>query len=218
MAYTPTPADNELIANLPGDIREVNTKVDNLSTEVSDINTEVDGISNELSSHKANESNPHNTTAAQVGAAPVDHTHNDATITTSGYMSAGDKTKLNNIALNANNYSHPTGDGNLHVPATGTGSNGKVLTAGSSAGSLSWQTPNPGMSLNTNVTVTGSTETAKSQSLSTWKSSVTWNIFDEVAGVAAGNYTLQNLVQQLVNKSHTHTLVSGSGNCACNCK
>jgi hypothetical protein len=41
-------------------------------------------------------------------------------------------------------YVHPTGDGNLHVPATGTTNNGKVLTAGSSAGSLSWQTPAAG--------------------------------------------------------------------------
>lgn len=36
-----------------------------------------------------------------------------------------------------NNYSHPTGDGNLHVPATGTSNNGKVLKAGSTAGSIS---------------------------------------------------------------------------------
>ncbi|MDF2841759.1 MAG: phage-related protein [Herbinix sp.] len=40
-----------------------------------------------------------------------------------------------------NNYSHPTGDGNLHVPATGTTNSGKVLTAGGTAGSLSWATP-----------------------------------------------------------------------------
>ena len=37
-----------------------------------------------------------------------------------------------------NNYSHPTGDGNLHVPATGTTNNGKFLKAGSTAGSISW--------------------------------------------------------------------------------
>ena len=41
-------------------------------------------------------------------------------------------------------YVHPTGDGNLHVPATGTANNGKVLTAGASAGALSWQTPAAG--------------------------------------------------------------------------
>jgi len=40
--------------------------------------------------------------------------------------------------LAISNYTHPTGDGNLHVPATSTTNNGKVLTAGSTAGSLSW--------------------------------------------------------------------------------
>lgn len=36
---------------------------------------------------------------------------------------------------------HATSDGNLHVPATGTTNSGKVLTAGATAGSLSWATP-----------------------------------------------------------------------------
>lgn len=35
-------------------------------------------------------------------------------------------------------YSHPTGDGNLHVPATGTTNNEKVLKAGATAGSATW--------------------------------------------------------------------------------
>jgi hypothetical protein len=39
-----------------------------------------------------------------------------------------------------NKYSHPTGDGNKHVPATGTTNNNKFLKAGSTAGSLSWTT------------------------------------------------------------------------------
>jgi hypothetical protein len=37
-------------------------------------------------------------------------------------------------------YTHPTTDGNLHVPATSTTNNGKVLMAGSTAGSMSWST------------------------------------------------------------------------------
>ena len=37
-------------------------------------------------------------------------------------------------------YVHPATDGSLHVPATGTTSNGKVLMAGATAGSVSWQT------------------------------------------------------------------------------
>lgn len=35
-------------------------------------------------------------------------------------------------------YTHPTGDGNMHVPATGTTNNGKVLKAGATAGSATW--------------------------------------------------------------------------------
>ncbi|OMD29154.1 hypothetical protein BJP48_18865 [Paenibacillus odorifer] len=49
-----------------------------------------------------------------------------------------EKTKLAGIATGANNYTHPTGDGNQHVPATGTSNNGKVLKAGATAGSSSW--------------------------------------------------------------------------------
>jgi hypothetical protein len=68
----------------------------------------------------------------------------EATITssgitgTAGLMSSIDKTKLAGIDPLANNYVHPSGDGNLHVPATSTNNAGKVLTAGSTAGSISW--------------------------------------------------------------------------------
>lgn len=38
-----------------------------------------------------------------------------------------------------NNYTHPTNDGNKHVPANGTSNAGKVLTAGSTAGVYTWE-------------------------------------------------------------------------------
>ena len=41
-------------------------------------------------------------------------------------------------------YTHPTGDGNLHVSVTETLSEGKVLTAGATAGSFNWETPGLG--------------------------------------------------------------------------
>lgn len=44
------------------------------------------------------------------------------------------KTKLDSLI----NYIHPTGDGNLHVPATSTTNNGKFLKAGATAGSITW--------------------------------------------------------------------------------
>ncbi len=64
----------------------------------------------------------------------------EATTSTAGLMSSSDKTKLNGITTGANNYTHPSGDGNLHVPATSNSNSGKVLKAGSTAGSLSWGT------------------------------------------------------------------------------
>jgi hypothetical protein len=43
------------------------------------------------------------------------------------------------ITLSGTVFRHSTADGHLHVPATGTTNNGKVLKAGSTAGSFSWQ-------------------------------------------------------------------------------
>lgn len=57
-----------------------------------------------------------------------------------GTMSASDKIKLDGVESQANKYIHPTTDGNLHVPATGTSNNGKILKAGATAGSFSWDT------------------------------------------------------------------------------
>ena len=81
------------------------------------------------------------TQAALGGKSDSGHAHGAATTSAAGFMSAADKGKLDGVATNANNYTHPTGDGNLHVPATGTTSSGKVLTAGATAGSLSWVAP-----------------------------------------------------------------------------
>jgi hypothetical protein len=73
-----------------------------------------------------------------IGAEATGHVHSNATTSVAGFQSAADKTKLDGIAAGANNYAHPTGDGNLHVPATSTTNNTKVLKAGASAGSAAW--------------------------------------------------------------------------------
>ena len=90
-----------------------------------------------------------------------------ATTTVAGLMTGTDKTKLNGIASGATanagtvtsvsgsgsltgtvttsgSISHLATDGHLHVPVTSTTNSGKVLTAGATAGSLSWQTPTVG--------------------------------------------------------------------------
>ena len=56
---------------------------------------------------------------------PTDTTYNDVTTSVHGLMTAADKTKLDGIATNANNYTHPTSSGNKHIPSGG--SSGKVL-------------------------------------------------------------------------------------------
>ena len=58
------------------------------------------------------------------------------------FITEEEKQKLSQIAENANNYVHPTGDGNLHVPATGTENNNKILRAGGSPGDIKWDNLN----------------------------------------------------------------------------
>lgn len=73
---------------------------------------------------------------AQVNSSKVDKIAGK-NLSTEDYTTA-DKNKLGGIASGANNYTHPVGDGNLHVPATGTSNSGKVLKAGATAGSAAW--------------------------------------------------------------------------------
>ena len=105
----------------------------------------------------------HNATNVVVNSSDgTGGTINGATQTLAGVMTASDKSKLDGITTGATantgtvtsiatsgaitggtitstgTISHSTADGYLHVPATGTTNNGKVLTAGATAGSLSW--------------------------------------------------------------------------------
>ena len=55
--------------------------------------------------------------------------------TVDGRNVATDGSKLDGIASGANNYSHPTGNGNNHIPSGG--SSGQILQY-SSAGTAAW--------------------------------------------------------------------------------
>jgi hypothetical protein len=76
-------------------------------------------------------------TGTTVGTvATGDHGHDDVIAGgSSGYLSGSDKTKLDNIDDNANNYTHPTTDGNVHIPAAGATGEFVKWTA---AGTGSW--------------------------------------------------------------------------------
>lgn len=58
-------------------------------------------------------------------ATPTDTKYGAATSSAAGLMSATDKAKLDGIANNANNYSHPTTSGNKHIPSGGSA--GQIL-------------------------------------------------------------------------------------------
>ncbi|CVK21021.1 hypothetical protein [Sporomusa sphaeroides] len=77
MAYTTTPADNEVIANLPGDIRAVTATITShtdatsgahIASAVSYGTGTVKTALDTAAGHQANSSNPHGVTAAQTGA------------------------------------------------------------------------------------------------------------------------------------------------------
>lgn len=60
------------------------------------------------------------------------HTHANATTDTSGFMSASDKTKLDGVSNNANNYTHPTSDAGAlesNIYKITTDANGHVVAA-----------------------------------------------------------------------------------------
>lgn len=67
------------------------------------------------------------------------HTHSTATKSANGFMSSSDKSKLDGIATNANNYVHPTTSGNKHIPSGG--SSGQILRW-SADGTAAWGAEN----------------------------------------------------------------------------
>ena len=64
-----------------------------------------------------------------VTIAAADTTYSEATTGAAGLMSATDKTKLDGIANNANNYVHPTTSGNKHIPSGGASGNALMWSA-----------------------------------------------------------------------------------------
>ena len=76
-------------------------------------------------------------TALGIPGQDTNTTYEVATTSNAGLMSAADKTKLNNIADNANNYTHPNTPGNKHIPAGG--SEGQILQY-ESDGTAKWAT------------------------------------------------------------------------------
>lgn len=70
-----------------------------------------------------------------LGIPAQDTTYEVATPSKNGLLSSTDKTKLDSIAASANNYVHPSGSGNNHIPA---GGNSGQYLVWSAAGTAVW--------------------------------------------------------------------------------
>ena len=90
------------------------------------------GNSTTVNGHSVNSDVP-------AGAKFTDTTYDVATASNNGLMTAADKAKLDGIASNANNYSHPTSAGNKHIPAGGSA--GQILRW-SADGTATWGVDN----------------------------------------------------------------------------
>lgn len=111
---------------------------------------------NELSAALGDDPNFAATMATNLGnKADKNHGHSNATTSAAGFMSKDDKAKLDGIAANANNYTHPTSSGNKHIPAGG--SSGQFLKW-SADGTAQWAA-NPNTDSKVNVAADTASET-----------------------------------------------------------
>lgn len=97
----------------------------------------LDGVDSAISSAVSSEASLREAADEELQAsidskADSTHTHANATTDDSGFMSASDKTKLDGVANNANNYTHPTSDAGAlesNIYKITTDANGHVVAA-----------------------------------------------------------------------------------------
>jgi hypothetical protein len=97
-------------------------------------------------------------------------------------------------------YTHPSSDGNLHVPATGTTNSGKFLQAGSTSGAMSW------VALSGSITGTpgaGKTLTSFTQS--------DGQVIATFSDISISKSQITDFPTSLAPSSHTHGNISNSG-------
>ncbi|WP_413612116.1 tail fiber domain-containing protein [Cetobacterium somerae] len=125
LAITTIVNDNKVLQdNIADTVIEVLTEIDNLklvdselTKKITEVNGKADANIREITSIKSELGNKANS----------NHGHSAATSSTDGFMSKGDKSKLDGIAVGANNYAHPNDENTRHVTdAEKTKWNGKA--------------------------------------------------------------------------------------------
>lgn len=82
-----------------------------------------------------------------------------------------------------------------------------------------WNYANPAASTHKSIAVPGSTQrdTFSGYDNSTGSGNIATDVHHVNSGIAAGTYTLQELLQALVARSHSHTVTRVLSNCNCHC-
>ncbi|MDF2596789.1 MAG: hypothetical protein K0R69_3130 [Clostridia bacterium] len=107
------------------DIQDINGNMDEIDKQISNLSDNMGGLAGLLTSAKTSL------------VAAINSLLTLATNTLDGLMSKEDKTKLDGIDEEANNYSHPTTAGNKHIPSGGD--TGQYLKY-SASGTAAWDT------------------------------------------------------------------------------
>ena len=132
---------------------------------------------------------------------PTNTTYTNATQSKDGLMSSKDKTKLDGIEDNANNYVHPTTPGNKHIPSGG--STGQVLKW-SADGTAVWGTDNNTTYTNATTSKAGlmsATDKTKLDSLQNFDdSTIQENIGDLQSSVSTLENSVSTIEESLGNK------------------
>lgn len=122
-----------------------------------------------------------------------------------------------NVGVKTINAVVPDAGGNINIKdyVSNIEVSGKTITVTFKDGTIkTLTTQDTGITLSSSITVTASAQNAITP---TWSlngvsgaaaSSQSWNLPNVKTGIAAGTYTFQKLIQQLVSKSHTHGTTS----------
>lgn len=117
------------------------------------------------------------------------------------------------VGIKTINGNSPDAGGNINIKdyVSNITISGKTITVTFKDGTTkTLTTQDTGITLSSSITVTASAQNALTP---TWSlngesgssaNSQSWELLNVNTGIAAGTYTVQNLIQQLVSKSHTH--------------
>lgn len=136
-------------------------------------------------------------------------------VVTPSAMKAAIDAILAELDVGVTSVNGSTGDVNIKDYVSNIEVSGKTITVTFKDGTIkTLTTQDTGITLLSSITVTASAQNAITP---TWSlngasgssaNSQSWELPNVNTGIAAGTYTIQNLIQQLVSKSHTHGTTS----------